>query len=61
MALAGIVVIFVLGFLYIGSAHRDRCIKDGNTGCSILPWSGYVAPIQPIQPIHFVRDRGAAY
>ena len=45
MALATLVVIFALGFplgfLYIGSAHRDRCIKDGNVGCSMLPWSGH--------------------
>lgn len=36
----GLVAIFSLGFLWIGSTHRDRCLKAGNVGCSMLPWSG---------------------
>jgi hypothetical protein len=40
VSVAALVVVFALGFLYIGTTHRDRCIKDGNAGCSILPWSG---------------------
>jgi hypothetical protein len=40
VSVATLVVIFALGFLAIGSAHRDRCIHDGNVGCSMLPWSG---------------------
>lgn len=43
LALATLVVVFALGFLAIGSAHRDRCIHDGNTGCSMLPWSGHTS------------------
>jgi hypothetical protein len=40
IALAALVVLFALGFFYIGSTHRDRCLKAGNDGCTILPWSG---------------------
>jgi hypothetical protein len=40
VTLSVLLVIFALGFLYIGSTHRDRCIRDGNVGCSLLPWSG---------------------
>jgi hypothetical protein len=35
-----IAAIFALGFLWIGSAHRDRCMRAGNVGCTMLPWSG---------------------
>lgn len=37
---AGIVVVAILGFLWIGTTHRDRCMRAGNVGCTILPWSG---------------------
>jgi hypothetical protein len=30
-----------VGLLAIATAHRDRCIKAGNVGCTILPWSGH--------------------
>ena len=35
-----IVLTFALGFLYIGTMHRDRCLKAGGSSCTILPWSG---------------------
>jgi hypothetical protein len=41
VALVAVVVIFALGFLAIGTAHRDRCLNAGNVGCSLLPWSGH--------------------
>lgn len=47
IAIAAIVVIATLGFLYIGATHRDRCIKAGNTGCTILPWSGHSGYLLP--------------
>lgn len=31
----------MVAFLAVGSAHRDRCLKAGNVGCTILPWSGH--------------------
>ena len=37
---ATLIAATVISFLYIGTTHRDRCLKDGNTGCTILPWSG---------------------
>jgi hypothetical protein len=40
LAIAALVIIFLLGFLYIGVTHRDRCLRYGGTGCTILPWSG---------------------
>lgn len=43
LLLAGgaVLLIWSLGFLYIGTTHRDRCMKAGNVGCTILPWSGH--------------------
>jgi hypothetical protein len=40
VALAAIIVVFALGFLYIGTTHRDRCMRASENGCTILPWSG---------------------
>ena len=40
----GMILVFTLGVLYIGTGHRDRCMKAGNVRCSVLPWSGSVAP-----------------
>lgn len=39
--LASAMLLFALGFLYVGTTHRDRCLKAGNAGCTILPWSGH--------------------
>ena len=37
----GMILAFALGFLYIGTAHRDRCLRAAQmTSCSMLPWSG---------------------
>lgn len=41
-----LVVVSALTFLYIGSTHRDRCIKAQNVGCTILPWSGHPTSAQ---------------
>jgi mannose/fructose/N-acetylgalactosamine-specific phosphotransferase system component IIC len=35
------ILILALGFLAIGSAHRDRCIRASEIGCTLLPWSGH--------------------
>lgn len=40
-AIGAIIAIFLLGALYIGTTHRDRCIKASEVGCTILPWSGH--------------------
>jgi hypothetical protein len=32
---------FSVSVLWIGTMHRDRCMKAGNVGCSIVPWSGH--------------------
>jgi hypothetical protein len=39
--IAGLITVLALGFLWVGSTHRDRCIHAGETGCTILPWSGH--------------------
>ena len=38
--IAVVLSIAALGFLYIGTTHRDRCMKAGFGHCTILPWSG---------------------
>ena len=38
-----------LGTLWIGTTHRDRCMKTGEVACSIVPWSGHPAP-KPKKP-----------
>jgi hypothetical protein len=40
LALVAVALAFALGFLYVGSAHRDRCLAAGASDCSLLPWSG---------------------
>ena len=51
IALTALAVVFALGFLYIGTTHRDRRIKAGNVGCTILPWSGHPGSDgQPVIP-----------
>jgi len=55
VAIATLAVIFALGFLYIGTTHRDRCIKAGNAGCTLLPWSGHPggSTESPLRPFHY--------
>ena len=46
-AIVGVIAIlaaFKVGVLWIGTMHRDRCMRAGNVGCSIIPWSGHPAP-----------------
>jgi hypothetical protein len=40
VVILGIVAIWSLGLLWIGTTHRDRCLRYGGSGCSLLPWSG---------------------
>lgn len=41
LTLTALLLVFALGFLYIGSTHRDRCINAHHAGCTMLPWSGH--------------------
>jgi len=41
LATLAVVAVVALGLLAIGSAHRDRCLRAGNAGCSLIPWSGH--------------------
>lgn len=41
LAIAALVVVFTIGFLAIGAAHRDRCLHIGMVSCTLIPWSGH--------------------
>ena len=51
---ATLLIVVVLGFLYVGSSHRDRCLKAGNVGCSMLPWSGHPPARSGWGPSHYL-------
>jgi hypothetical protein len=44
VAVIAILAAFMVSVLWIGTTHRDRCMKAGNVACSIVPWSGHPAP-----------------
>jgi len=48
--IAAVCIALVIAFLAVGSAHRDRCQRAGEIGCTLLPWSGHAAPGQPVIP-----------
>lgn len=43
IAVATLILVAMIAFLWIGTTHRDRCLRAGNVGCTILPWSGQAA------------------
>ena len=44
IAVIAILAAFTVSVLWVGTTHRDRCLKAGNVGCTIVPWSGKPAP-----------------
>lgn len=49
--LSTIAVLLIAGVavLYIGTTHRDNCIKARNVACSIVPWSGHAKTPASVQ------------
>jgi hypothetical protein len=33
-----------------GEYRRVRCVREGNTDCTVLPWSGHYEPPRVVQP-----------
>ena len=44
IGVAAVVIATVAVLLFIGTTHRDNCIKAGDVKCSIAPWSGQPKP-----------------
>jgi hypothetical protein len=45
VAVIAILAAIAMSALWIGTTHRDSCIRAGYDGCSFLPWSGHPAPV----------------
>jgi hypothetical protein len=50
VAVFAIVAALAVAVLWIGTTHRDRCMRAGNVGCTIVPWSGHPAPAKQTRP-----------
>lgn len=44
LALIAILAASAVSVLWIGTTHRDRCMRAGDVGCTIVPWSGHALP-----------------
>jgi hypothetical protein len=53
-----ILAAFTVSVLWIGTTHRDRCMRAGNVGCSVVPWSGHPAAKNKQPSIHDLWGSG---